>query len=713
MVDERKRLLPPRIGSSEEDPPCGCSECCIPFRIENRTCSKTAVLITVALERLAFYSISGNLILFLNGTKYNWSSYAAMNASYIFLGVACIFYFIGGIAADIKFGRFKVIVFAFAVYTIGYAFFPVMSNKQIINKLSTNATEFQCNIDAMDKEKYYCPAVLYLALVIVAMGTGMLRANIAPFGADQLHGEEPRKTVGFFNWYYWSINVGTLVALGGIAYLQQGISDNGFFYGYISGICSLILGLIAFMMGMRTYRYKKPVGSVFKTIFKIIREASRIKKRKLNAQQHRLNISRAPTEIEEEQGPTAFLDYAKFRHGGSYHDHDVDDIKKLGKILAVFTALIPYWIVYYQMETTFLVQGLHMRLFLGKEANVTKMCNVSPSTVYPPDKPLENGFGIAVAWLTLFDVVLLIILIPVMDKIIYPWINSQGWSFTMVKRILVGFVFALLAIIAAGLLEIYRRGEFWRTDAPHCCYKMVPQQIQKGVTYYAADLSIFWQIPQYALIGFSEIFTSIAGLEFASMVAPRSMKSSVMGLFYFFSGLGSFLGSLILFMLQNRWFFDEDHGNINCQKGCYNSKGTCHLDWYFFLLGGIQAAGFLFFLILIRKLKLEEDPAIIGHASLNDSLEERERPRSRNRGRRIRVQENPSNITTPERSTTPRSLIDTDIKTESSASESGFSGGEADGIKRLSNMAKRGVVNRTISKDRTGRIGLNEGAPES
>ncbi|WAR02042.1 S15A4-like protein [Mya arenaria] len=529
MVDERKRLLPPRIGSSEEDPPCGCSECCIPFRIENRTCSKTAVLITVALERLAFYSISGNLILFLNGTKYNWSSYAAMNASYIFLGVACIFYFIGGIAADIKFGRFKVIVFAFAVYTIGYAFFPVMSNKQIINKLSTNATEFQCNIDAMDKEKYYCPAVLYLALVIVAMGTGMLRANIAPFGADQ----EPRKTVGFFNWYYWSINVGTLVALGGIAYLQQGISDNGFFYGYISGICSLILGLIAFMMGMRTYRYKKPVGS----------------------------------------------------------------------------------------------------------------------------------FGIAVAWLTLFDVVLLIILIPVMDKIIYPWINSQGWSFTMVKRILVGFVFALLAIIAAGLLEIYRRGEFW----------------QKGVTYYAADLR----------------------LEFASMVAPRSMKSSVMGLFYFFSGLGSFLGSLILFMLQNRWFFDEDHGNINCQKGCYNSKGTCHLDWYFFLLGGIQAAGFLFFLILIRKLKLEEDPAIIGHASLNDSLEERERPRSRNRGRRIRVQENPSNITTPERSTTPRSLIDTDIKTESSASESGFSGGEADGIKRLSNMAKRGVVNRTISKDRT------------
>ncbi len=45
------------------------------------------------------------------------------------------------------------------------------------------------------------------------------------------------------------------------------------------------------------------------------------------------------------------LDLAKVRFGGSFHDSAVDDVKKLGKIFLVFLALIPYWLVYFQVST--------------------------------------------------------------------------------------------------------------------------------------------------------------------------------------------------------------------------------------------------------------------------------------------------------------------------------------------------------------------------
>lgn len=48
----------------------------------------------------------------------------------------------------------------------------------------------------------------------------------------------------FFNWYYWCINIGSFVALGLIAYIQQEFT-NGFFISYITSAVGLgsFLGL--------------------------------------------------------------------------------------------------------------------------------------------------------------------------------------------------------------------------------------------------------------------------------------------------------------------------------------------------------------------------------------------------------------------------------------------------------------------------------------
>ena len=74
------------------------------------------------------------------------------------------------------------------------------------------------------------------------------------------------------------------------------------------------------------------------------------------------------------------------------------------------------------MNSTFLLQGLHMKVSL---INDTKD-SADDLSVVPP------------AWLSLVDVIFVLILIPILDKRIYPWLDRKGWSLSVFTRISIG-----------------------------------------------------------------------------------------------------------------------------------------------------------------------------------------------------------------------------------------------------------------------------------
>ncbi|XP_061189598.1 solute carrier family 15 member 4-like [Saccostrea echinata] len=610
-MDERRSLLSSRRGENEPRPGNA-------FKVK---VAQGSILLTVALERLAFYSLTGNLVLFLNSLPFSWKSYNALYCTFVFLGISYVLSFVGGIVADTWLGKFKTLLLSFIIYLVGYIFLPVITFEKETSQNTTFLPDI-CGKNDFDDDKMYeiiaskgkeetdlfsenCAGLIFGVLTIIAFGSGIFRSVIAPFGADQVRGEGPQTSLAFFNWYYWSINLGTLIALSVITYVQQ---DFSFSYGYLSANICLALSCIVFITGCWSYVCVPKTGSILTNIFKILFESCQ--RRKIN--RHRLNnveqvsadISDIP-ELPSSESSPSFLDRAKYRYGGSFHETAVDDVKQLLKILCVFLTTLPYWMVYFQMQTTFELQGLHMKLHLS-HAETFKICNNSFPNYTPNSNP--NRSTVVAAWFTLFDVIFLIILLPLFDRVIYPYWARRGKPVGMVFRISLGMMFATCAVLVAGIVELFRLKAVWKYPNEECCSSTINQTIGHTV-YRAADMSVFWQIPQYALIGISEVFASVAALEFAYQMAPKSMKGIIMGFFYLFTGIGSLLGTGTMFAFKGTWFFQEDFGNINCRMPC-NSDGkytrSCHLDYYFFFLAGLEFVGMFVFIVVARLLKLTQ-----------------------------------------------------------------------------------------------------------
>ena len=93
------------------------------------------------------------------------------------------------------------------------------------------------------------------------------------------------------------------------------------------------------------------------------------------------------------------------------------------------------------------------------------------------------------------------------------------------------------------------------------------------------------------------------------MLAPHTMQGLITGLFWFTQGIGALLGSGILQAFRGTWFFSWDYGDINCRHlpcpvvNDPDRQCTCHLDYYFFLLAGVQLLGIIVFALITCRME--------------------------------------------------------------------------------------------------------------
>ena len=122
-------------------------------------------------------------------------------------------------------------------------------------------------------------ALLLSSFGLISIGAGCVRPCSIAFGADQLENKDnpnnERLLESFFNWYYTSIGVSTVLALTIIVYVQDQL---GWKVGFGVPVILMIISTVIFLAGSSLYVKVKPCKSLFTGFVQVLVVAFKNKK---------------------------------------------------------------------------------------------------------------------------------------------------------------------------------------------------------------------------------------------------------------------------------------------------------------------------------------------------------------------------------------------------------------------------------------------------
>lgn len=477
-----------------------------PFILGNECC-----------ERLAYYGMSMNLLLYFKNELHQHSATASKNLSN-WSGTCYVTPLLGAFLADAYLGRYWTIAIFSIIYVMGMTLLTISAS--VSGLKPTCVSKENCHANGTDI------ALTFLALYLVALATGGIKPCVSSYGADQFDDAdevEKKHKSSFFNWFYFSINIGALIASSLLVWIQDNV---GWGWGFGIPAVAMAIAVASFFSGTRLYRNQKPGGSPLTRICQVVVASWR--KRRVHVPEDK-SLLYETTDAKSNIVGSRKLDHTKdfsFLDKAAMElqsDHtkesinpwrlctvtQVEELKSIIKLLPIWATGIIFSTVYSQMSNLFVLQGSYMDITINK-------------------------FEIPPASLSIFDTLSVIFWVPVYDRILVPFARKYTGhksGITQLQRMGTGLVISIFSMLAAGILEVVRLG------------------IVRRHNYYDLEhtpMSIFWQIPQYFLIGLAEVFTFVGQLDFFYDQAPDSMRSLCSALSLTTVALGNYLSSLLV-----------------------------------------------------------------------------------------------------------------------------------------------------------------------
>ncbi|XP_075508946.1 protein NRT1/ PTR FAMILY 6.2 isoform X1 [Primulina tabacum] len=519
------------------------------------------ILVIEICERLSTMGIAVNLVTYLGETMHLPSSSSA-NIVTDFMGTCFLLCLLGGFLADSFLGRYNTIAIFAIIQMLGTGMLAITTRLPQLRPPSCKDHAMNCK-----QANEFQMGMLYLALYLIALGTGGLKSSVSGFGTDQFDEKDEKEKsqmAYFFNRFFFFVSIGTLTAVTVLVYIEDEVGRS-----LAYGICtiSMAVAILLFFSGTTRYRYKRSTGSPVVQILQVVAAATR--KRDMNVPHvvdmlyedspegsriHHTDqfqfLDKAAIVREEDlgKGRNSSMPVNPWKLCSVTR---VEEVKMMGRLLPIWATTIIFWTTYAQMITFSVQQASTMNRSIGH-------------------------FQIPAGSLTVFSVAAILITLAVYDRIIMSlwkkWKGKQGFS--CLQKIAIGLILSTIGMMAAALTEMKRLS----------VVKAVSDRPSSDL-----PISVFLLIPQFFLVGSGEAFIYTGQLDFFITQSPKGMKTMSTGLFLTTLSLGFFVSSFLVTVVKKvrganggqGWLADDiNEGRLDCFYGLLTVLGLINLGIY-------------------------------------------------------------------------------------------------------------------------------------
>ncbi|KAJ3430861.1 solute carrier family 15 member [Anaeramoeba flamelloides] len=491
-------------------------------------------------ERFCYFGNRSLIVLFFVFFGISEDRSTAYYHLFVFL---CYFLpFFGAFIADSWLGKFGTILIFSWVYCLGC---------------------FLLSLSAYQKSI----TLTWVSLILMALGTGCIKPNVPGFLSDQFVPKvTPRLLTKLYSIFYFALNFGAFLATIFVPLLMSSV---GFAFAFLLSAIVMSLSALIFTLGNSYFKkLKRPtqlVGRTFKTIYIAIKARHQAKKNKVYLpRDHWLDWAKGKPQTRirtkhksnRRSGKQLHIQSEpKLQSEGSHYpslhtvegEAFVNDLRSVFETCKLFLPLPIFWALFYQHASTWVLQTSEMDLSLPFVKS--KAFQIQPSQVIA------------------LNPLLLMLLAPLMDQVIYPFLYKCKIQLTPIKRMSAGFIFLSISFIVAAILEI---------------------QIKSKSKKKEDKISWLWQIPQYILLTIADVLVSVTGLELTASESSVDTKS----------------------LLQRIWLLTTAIGNllvvIAIEIHALNTKSEIEL--LFFVFSGLMIIFFLLFLKISKNFKYNVIP---------------------------------------------------------------------------------------------------------